>query len=91
MQELESLVYDAIKTVNETHEVDALNELEGDTPLFVLLDSLGTLDLVLELESRLQEKVGRYVQVADEYTMDGYYTPFKTVESLIAYLSTKIR
>lgn len=87
---LERLVHEAIHAVNEQHRIEALNTLDDDTPLFELLDSLGTLDLILELEARLEHETKRYIAVADALSMDKEHTPFKTTKRLKAYLATRI-
>jgi hypothetical protein len=88
---LETIINDAIATINETLQIDALKTLKSDTPLFELLDSLGTLDLILELEARLEEEQGNYIAVADETSMDSKKTPFKTLHSLEEYLRQRIK
>jgi acyl carrier protein len=87
---LRKIITDAIATINEELQIDALKTLEDDTPLFELLDSLGTLDLILELESVLEEETGRYIAVADEKSMNKDKTPFKTLLTLEEYLRQRI-
>ncbi|MCB5266548.1 MAG: hypothetical protein LHW46_00360 [Candidatus Cloacimonetes bacterium] len=88
---LKTIITNAIVTVNEELQIDALKTLEDDTPLFELLDSLGTLDLILELESVLERETGHYVAVADETSMDSIKTPFKTLLTLETYLHQRIK
>ncbi|GEM_PF-1075650 len=87
---LNALILEAIATINEELKIEALNTLTPTTPLFELLDSLGTLDLILELESRLETLTGHYIAVADLHSMDKDLTPFKTLETLEHYLNQRI-
>jgi acyl carrier protein len=87
---IEKIVSDAIEEINIDLEIEELNSISNDTKLFDLLDSLGTLDLVIELESRLQQEFGRYIQVANDTTMDKDKTDFDTYQSLVEYLIKKV-
>jgi len=87
---MEKLLKEAIKEINEELEIDELENVTDDTPLFELLDSMAVLDLILEIESKLQDKYGKYIQIADETTMDATKTPFKTFKTLKEFLEGKI-
>jgi hypothetical protein len=87
---LKSIILKAIKDVNEQLQIDQLNEIHEETPLFELLDSLGTLDLILELESSLEDATGSYIAVASEESMDAKNTPFKTIVTLEKFLQQRI-
>jgi len=87
---MKQLLKEAIKEINEDLEIKELENITDDTPLFELLDSMAVLDLILELESKLQEKYGKYIQIADETIMDSNKTPFKTFETLKEFLEGKI-
>ncbi len=86
---MKDLLIGAIKEINEDLEIEELEEIEDDTPIFELLDSMAVLDLILEIENRLQEKYSRYIQIADDKTMDAINTPFKTFETLLDYVERK--
>ncbi|NOQ31375.1 MAG: hypothetical protein GQ570_09655 [Helicobacteraceae bacterium] len=87
---IETLVEEAIKTVNKEQKIPELMHLNNSTPLFELLDSLGTLDLILELEDRLQSETNNYIAIADEFSMDSDKTPFKTLSSLKKFVQEKL-
>jgi acyl carrier protein len=87
---LKTIILKAIKDVNEQLQIDELSNIHEETPLFQLLDSLGTLDLILELESSLEEHMGEYIAVANEESMDKNNTPFKTIVTLEDYLQKRI-
>jgi len=87
---MRDLVISAIEEVNKELEIEELKNLKDDTPIFELLDSMAILDLVLELEDRLQQKYSRYIQIADDKTMDVLHTPFKTLKTLLEYLEERV-
>lgn len=87
---LRKLILDALHTINEDLQCETLRTINEQTPLFEILDSLGTLDLILELESLLQNELGRYIAVANEQSMNCKETPFKTIVTLEAYLAQRI-
>jgi acyl carrier protein len=86
---INNIIHDSIKEINEDLELEELENISDDTKIFELIDSLGTLDLVIELENRLQSQFGKYIQVANESTMDSEKTDFKTVATLREYLLKK--
>jgi len=87
---LKETILQAIGNVNEELAIEGLKKVDETTPLFRLLDSLGTLDLILELESLLEEQTGHYIAVADEASMDEKNTPFKDLPTLERYLRERI-
>lgn len=87
---IEKITIEAINEINIDLELEELENITLDMELFNILDSLGTLDLVIELESRLQKEFGKYIQVANDTTMDSEKTDFKTLNKLIEYLVTKV-
>ncbi len=87
---LKAIILQAIKNVNEQLKIEELNNISDETPLFELLDSLGTLDLILELEASLKDLTGSYIAVADEKSMDKSNTPFKNIVTLESYLKKRI-
>lgn len=90
MMNLKTVILESIENINKELKIKELESVNDSTPLFELLDSLGTLDLILELENRLQEETGDYVAVASEESMDAKNTPFKNIVSLEAFLQKRI-
>jgi len=87
---MRDLVIDAIEEINRELDIEELKDLQDDSPIFELLDSMAILDLVLELEDRLQQKYSRYIQIADDKTMDTLHTPFKTLKTLLECVEGKV-
>ena len=87
---LKTIILKAIEDVNEQLQIDELENIHEETPLFEHLDSLGTLDLILELESSLENATGNYIAVANEHSMDKNNTPCKPIVTLEDYLAKRI-
>jgi acyl carrier protein len=51
-----------------------------------LLDSLGLVRLIVDLEQRLQDEYGISLTLADERAMSQKNSPFRTVQSLAGYI-----
>ncbi|WP_456432137.1 hypothetical protein [Nitratifractor sp.] len=83
---IETIVLESIARINKDLDNPKLRHPAPDDPLFAELDSMAVLDLILEIEARLQEHLGRYVQIADERSMDPQKTPFLTVQSAIEHV-----
>jgi len=84
------IILNAISNINKELKIKELEMLNNETKLFELLDSLGTLDLILELEALLEEETGQYVAIANEYSMDASRTPFKNLTRLESYVQERI-
>ena len=87
---MRELLKKAIQTINEELEVDAFKEIGDDTRIFEYLDSIAILDLILEIEDLLQEQYGRYIQIADDKSMDSTHTSFKTFATLLKDIEGKV-
>lgn len=85
------IILEAIVNVNRELNIEELQSVDEHTQIFELLDSLGTLDLILELESMLEDETGNYIAIANEHSMNKDKTPFKTLETLQAYINERIK
>ena len=68
--------------------------LDGSTRLIgrdAVLDSLGLVGLIVDVEQRLGEEHGIGVTIADERAMSQTHSPFRTADTLAAYVQTLIR
>ncbi len=85
------IILNAISNVNKELKIQGLEDINNDTKLFELLDSLGTLDLILELESLLEDETGKYIAIANEHSMDKESTPFQTIVTLESFVNERIK
>lgn len=88
-----SLVLDCVKEYLEGNQEASddrqVEALDTSTKLFGakgLLDSMGVVILLTDLEERLEEDFGIEVTLASDSTMSGTRSPFRSVSTLAAYI-----
>ncbi len=67
--------------------LDAATSLVGKQ---AVLDSLALVTLIVDLEQRIEEEHGVALTLADDRAMSQKHSPFRTVESLTAYIDELI-
>ena len=88
---IKDIVFDAVKIIIARTDVALAKTVNESTALFEVLDSMDILNLILEIEDKLQKACGRHIQIADETIMDAGKTPFKTISNLITFLEAKVQ
>lgn len=89
-QEATRLLYKGIDELNLNLQEERRLEKSSDTVLFGefgRLDSLGLVRLIVATEEKIEEELGITIRIADERAMSDQRSPFKTVGSLIDYVS----
>lgn len=74
--------------------VDPPTTLDSDAELFGsggFVDSLGLVQLTVEVERMVAESVGTPITLADERAMSRSQSPFRTLGSLAAYIVELVR
>jgi acyl carrier protein len=82
-----SSLEDVLAMGNDTQPEPA--ELGDDTRLIGrngILDSMGLVTLIVDVEQRLEEKYDVVVVLADERAMSQRQSPFRSVDSLAGYI-----
>lgn len=86
---LESL--DAVLAAEDTQPTEPLAETTRLIGRGSVLDSLGLVNLIIEVEARLQAEHGVLVTVADDRAMSQLSSPFRTVSSLSEYVAMLVQ
>jgi len=87
---IREVVFQAMRATNEAREADNQLVVSADAPIFgpdSSLDSLGLVGLLLDVEEGLQA-IGCNVVLSDERAVSQKRSPFRNVQSLVAYIST---
>lgn len=87
--EITPVVIESLKNVLEESEAPESGNLTRDTKLLghnAVLDSLGLVTLLVDLEQRLEEDYDVTITLADERAMSQKSSPFRTVQSLSDYI-----
>ena len=91
MTQAEEIVYTAIDEINSDFDDKAqFIEKNDEFPLLGeegTIDSLTFLNLIVCIEGKIQAQNYRSVVLVNEHTLSGKEHPFKTVGSLIEYVS----
>ena len=87
------LVFGAIGELNEQLPRSKRVRKSLESSLFGsngALDSLGLVNLIVELEQRVEDDFGRVVRLTDERAMSTEHNCFSTVQTLVDYLTTRL-
>jgi acyl carrier protein len=67
--------------------------ITADTELFGpagLLDSMGLVSVIVELEQKLSDRAGREISLMDDRALSQTRSPFRTVRSLADYAESRM-
>jgi acyl carrier protein len=87
---IREVVLKAMRNANEARDAASQLAIAADAPIFgpdSSLDSLGLVGLLLDIEEGLQE-IGCDVVLSDERAVSQKRSPFRSVQSLVSYVST---
>ena len=87
---IREVVLKAMRNANEARDAASQLAIAADAPIFgpdSSLDSLGLVGLLLDIEEGLQE-IGCEVVLSDERAVSQKRSPFRSVQSLVSYVST---
>lgn len=89
-EKIEKIVLESLVELNEEMENDQLTNPSKDTKLYGsngALDSLALVSLITDLEDKVSDEFDKDIVLADEKAMSQRISPFRTVESLVNYIS----
>ena len=93
-QQILSLIYTSIETINEMKIDEDKLELKENTLLFgpdSKLDSLGLVNLIVDIEQRFSDKFGIEIILTDERVMTDDTIVFESVKTLADYISSVLK
>ena len=91
MNKILDLVIKTTEMICEEHEIEIIDDINEDTPLFgEILDSMGIVFLVTDLESVISEELNVYISLADERAMSQRTSPYRTVKTLAKYVQALV-
>ncbi len=94
MNILEEIIYPVIDEINESlDEPDKISK-SPDTKIFGQnsdFDSIGLVNLVIGIESNIEEKLGISVVLANEQAMSRKNSPFRTLGVLAGYIEELLK
>ena len=90
---IREVIYASMRIINEQKDRGDRLELREDTCLFgreSKLDSLGLVNLIVDIEQRLSDGFGVEISLTDERAMSPENSPFMSVKSLTDYISSLV-
>ncbi|OJY26205.1 MAG: hypothetical protein BGO98_36695 [Myxococcales bacterium 68-20] len=87
------LIWEAVDALNEIQSPEARLEKDLEAKLFGKggrIDSLGLVQLISEIETKLEDHFGVVVALADERAMSQTRSPFRTFATLADYASSLV-
>lgn len=88
-----NIVLNSIKTIGEMEEKEELLNPTIELRLFGgvgVMDSLGIVMLIAEIEEQLQDELDVVITLADDRAMSQKTSPFRSVKTLVHYISKLI-
>lgn len=83
------LIVKAVQDVAKLSDKHMGERINADTPLMGsgrIVDSIGLVTLIVDVENRVAEQTGQSVSLMDERAMSQTRSPFRTVGSLAEYI-----
>jgi acyl carrier protein len=91
--EIFEIIYEALKDINSELPKNKQIKNEPQEILFGSegkLDSLGLVNLIVQIESLVDDKYDKSITIADEKAMSSQRSPFRSVDSLADYVLSLI-
>tara|TARA_B100001564_G_scaffold340438_1_gene334110 strand:+ start:177 stop:467 length:291 start_codon:yes stop_codon:yes gene_type:complete len=86
---IENIVIEVINDLNDELEKDELNNPTTHTKLYGgngVLDSMGLVILITDLEERISKEFDKEIVLADEKAMSQRTSPFRNIGTLVKYI-----
>jgi acyl carrier protein len=90
---IRSLVLQSLAALNELRSAQTRFRTTDDMALYGaggVLDSLELVNLVVDLEQRLDEEMGAIVTLTDEKAVSQRHSPFRSVPALVEFVATRV-
>lgn len=88
-EQILEIIYKSLDEINDMSQAKNSIKNNPDTILFgkgSQLDSFGLVNLIIEIESKIDEAFDKAVTLADEKAMSQMNSPFRTINSLTDYI-----
>ena len=92
-QQIHNIVVTMLKEVFQQTSPNKSLAVNDDTVLFGIggaLDSLGLVNLIVAVEQRIEDELGTTIVLADEKAMAQKNSPFRTVATLVDYITQQL-
>jgi acyl carrier protein len=92
-KDIEKIVFNAIRKIKNIQnkkisKISLNTNIYGEKGNF---DSLGLVNLIVEIEDKVYKKFNKKIVLADEKAMSRKHSPFKDVQSLVNYIENLLK
>lgn len=94
IQKIEKIIVQTLQDLIESLSIKSVDKLNDKTVLFGdrgILDSMGLVSLITDLEEKIEHELNISLILADEQAMSQKRSPFRTVSSLSEYIFRLIK
>ena len=88
-EKIVAIIEQAVRDAGDSLSAEAKASLSTETPLYGkqgILDSIGLVSMIAEVEQEVEDAFGHSVTLADEKAMSQVRSPFRTIGSLADYV-----
>lgn len=88
---VQTIIIESLKELNEELENPNLENITSQTKIFGsngALDSLALVSFITDIEEHISNEFNQEIVLADEKAMSAKTSPFRSVESLTAYIES---
>jgi acyl carrier protein len=88
-KKIERIIIETLIELNEELENPSLENITSQTKIFGAngaLDSLALVSFITDMEEKISDEFDKEIVLADEKAMSAKTSPFRSVESLTAYI-----
>jgi len=94
VEQINETIFKAIDEINLQSEDENKLEKKTDTILYgknSRLDSLGLVNLIVEVEQKIQDELGESIDLTDEKALSQKNSPFLSVQTLSDYIASLLK
>ncbi|KLE09504.1 MULTISPECIES: hypothetical protein [Arcobacteraceae] len=89
LEKIENIIIESLKEYNQSLGSSELKNCTAQTRLYgekSVLDSIGLVYLITDIEEKISDKFSKNIVLADEKAMSQRTSPFRDVETLAKYI-----
>tara|TARA_B100000989_G_C19283610_1_gene361319 strand:- start:114 stop:413 length:300 start_codon:yes stop_codon:yes gene_type:complete len=90
-KKISKLVHQALLSILDDLEIDLEAEINENSNILDILDSMDVVNLIMETEGVLESEYGNYIPLANEETFDLEMSPLLTFNSWVEHIVSMIR
>jgi hypothetical protein len=90
LENIRLLSLQAFSNLREELDIEIDQEINDETNILDILDSMDIVNLIMETESLLEKEVGNYTPLATELTFDADMSPLLSFKSWLNFIKIQL-